>query len=166
MSRTTAYAVGQSAPPPLSSVGTRSVSSPDSRSRDTSSNGTLPACSLATASVARSSAVSRATRSQCARSGPFRSDSLAGPDGAVATPMVVVSSRSVAGRGVGALQLVGHVLVAHAPHGDDPVPVSRAELAAQARDVDVHRATVADVVVTPDAGQQLLAGMHLLRVEY
>jgi hypothetical protein len=59
--------------------------------------------------------------------------------------MEVVSSRSAAERGFGALLLVGHVLVAHAPNGDDPVPVSLAQLAAQAGDVDIHGAAVADV---------------------
>lgn len=45
--------------------------------------------------------------------------------------MDVDSSKSAAERGVGALLLVGHILVAHAPDGDDAVPVSFAQLAAQ-----------------------------------
>src|SRR6185503_2734398 len=41
--------------------------------------------------------------------------------------------RSAARCDVGAVLLVGQVLVAHATHGGDPVPVSLAQLAAQAR---------------------------------
>jgi hypothetical protein len=76
--------------------------------------------------------------------------------------MGLVSSRPAAESGVGALLLVGHVLVAHASYGDDPVLVSLAQLAAQARDVDVHGAAVADVVVAPHVGHQLLARVHLV----
>jgi hypothetical protein len=52
--------------------------------------------------------------------------------------MVVVSSRSAARCGGGALL----------------------------RDVDIHGAAVADVVVAPDGGHQLLARMHLVGMLY
>ncbi|CAM5231639.1 hypothetical protein STENM223S_10106 [Streptomyces tendae] len=83
ISRTTAYAVSQSAPPPRP-AGVSRVSRPASRSRDTSSTGAFPACSRMTVSVARSSAASRATRSQCARPCATGSAGDAGRVGAAA----------------------------------------------------------------------------------
>src|SRR6516165_7102289 len=58
-----------------------------------------------------------------------------------------------------------HQLVAHAPHGEDVLGHGgvRLDLRAEAPDVDVHEAAVAEVVVPPHAVEQLLAAEHPVR---
>src|SRR6516164_7783696 len=57
-----------------------------------------------------------------------------------------------------------HQLVAHAPHGEDVLGDRGVglDLGPQAPDVDVDEAAVAEVVVAPDAVEQLLAAEHLV----
>src|SRR6266516_4686782 len=55
--------------------------------------------------------------------------------------------------------------IAHAAHGPEVVVAAdRAQLRAQPADVDVHRPSVADVVVAPDPRQQLVTGEDAARM--
>src|SRR6202453_1156589 len=58
----------------------------------------------------------------------------------------------------------GHQLVAHAPHGEYVLGHCgiHLDLGAQATDVHVDQAPVAEVVVAPDPVEQLLTAEHLV----